>query len=128
MKAIKISGGTIRQIDDADLHASILLHQIIDVVTEHRNNLINRVMHDLVIYLDYHFKKRVTLQKLTDMKNSLLSMRQSRLDMTRYQKIVLEILETRSDVFYIKTEPFYAEINEQLIEILNPHQLELVRD
>jgi hypothetical protein len=121
MKKIKIANG-IKRIEDADVNA--MLFRLRDILSEHRNILITRLTSDLATYIDYKFSIKATTRQLEVARESLSAMKNSVLDLDRYNDIIERCLN--HDMTYIGTEPFMQEIDEIISAALNLPQLKLV--
>ena len=99
--------------------------QIRDVLKEHRESLINRLLLDLKTYIGYQFTSSVSVQQLYLIKDRLLALKISNIDLSRYGEIVDEVMN--NELTYVKSELFYQEINATIGEELNPSQLMLVK-
>ena len=99
--------------------------QITDVLKQHRDTLITSLLSDLATYINYHFRTPPKKDQLQNIKNRLMDLRNSAISLTKYAHLVDEILS--NDTTYVKSEPFYLEINEVIGEELNPSQLILVK-
>jgi hypothetical protein len=121
MKKIKIANG-IKRIEDADVNA--MLFRLRDILSEHRNILITRLASDPGTYIDYKFSIKATARQLEVAKECLSTMKNSVLDLDRYNDIIDHCFN--HDMTYIGTEPFMQEIDENLSSALNLPQLKLV--
>jgi hypothetical protein len=99
--------------------------QISDVLRQHREALINRLLSDLSTYIDYKFSTPPKKEQLQLIRNKLLDLKNSSINVARYSALINDVLE--NETTYIKSEQFYHEINEVIGEELNPSQLILVK-
>lgn len=99
--------------------------QIRDVLKEHREALISSLTSDLSTYINYKFTVPASKEQLETIKNKLAALKNSNISLSKYSEIIGEILANEST--YVKSEPFYHEINETIEEELNPSQLLLVK-
>jgi hypothetical protein len=121
MKKIKIANG-IKRIEDTDRNST--LFRLRDVLHEHRSILISRIMTDLVAYIDYKFKIKPASKELDSVKDALLALKNSVLDLDRYNDIVDAFFE--NETTHIGAEPFLKEIDEHISSTINQSQLKLV--
>ena len=121
MKQIKIASG-IKRIEDTDRNA--VLFRLRDVLSDHRNALISRLLNDLSTYVDYKFQTRIDQRQEGAVKDALQDLKNSVLDLDRYNGIVEHFLE--HPMTYVGTEPFMKEIDEVIGSALNLPQLRLV--
>jgi hypothetical protein len=122
MKRIKIVNG-IKRIEDADSNAA--LFRLRDILSEHRNILITRLVADLGTYVDYKFGVKAGSRQLELAKDHLQNLKNSVLDLDKYNDIVDHFFT--HDMTHIGTEPFMQEIDEQISTALNLPQLKLVQ-
>jgi hypothetical protein len=99
--------------------------QIREILKTHRDALINSLTTDLATYINYKFRTPATKDQLLQIKDKLSALKNSDVSLLRYSEIIGEILANEST--YVKSEPFYHEINEIIGEELNPTQLTLVK-
>lgn len=104
---------------------NIVTLQITDVLKQHRDALINSLLSDLVTYVNYQFRTPAKKEQLDHIRARLLDLRNSAVGLAKYGFLVDEILA--NDTTYVRSEPFYQEINEVIGEELNPSQLILVK-
>lgn len=104
---------------------NIVTLQITDVLKQHRDALINSMLSDLVTYVNYQFRTPAKKEQLDHIRARLLDLRNSAVGLAKYGFLVDEILA--NDTTYVRSEPFYQEINEVIGEELNPSQLILVK-
>lgn len=104
---------------------NIVTLQITDVLKQHRDALINSLLSDLSTYINYQFRTPAKKEQLDSIRARLLDLRNSAVGLAKYGSLVDEILA--NDVTYVRSEPFYQEINEVIGEELNPSQLILVK-
>ena len=101
--------------------------QIRDLLREHREMLIDRLIADLKTYINYKFSNGVSVSKdqLEKIKDKLVELKISNIDLSRYSSIVDEVMT--NDLTHVKSELFYQEINTTINDELNPSQLRLVK-
>ena len=121
-RTIRIATG-IKKIELGNENIATL--QITDVLKQHRDTLINSLLSDLTTYINYHFRTPPKKDQLQNIKSRLIDLRNSTISLTKYGHLVDEILS--NETTYVKSEPFYLEINEIIGEELNPSQLILVK-
>jgi hypothetical protein len=121
MKKIRIANG-IKRLDDSD--GNTVLFRLRDILSEHRSILINRLLSDLVTYIDYKFSIRATARQVDSVKDSLVALKNSVLDLDRYSDILDHFHQ--SEMTYVGNEKFMQEIDEHITAALNLPQLKLV--
>jgi len=99
--------------------------QIQDVLKQHREELINRLLLDLKTYLEYKFSAHVSKDQLERIKDKLAELRISSVDLSRYASVIDEVMT--KELTHLNSELFYQEINIAIGDVLNPSQLKLVR-
>src|SRR5215510_12016285 len=73
---------------------NLALFQIREILTEHRRSLIDRIIGDTSVYLNYKFSTPPKKEQVEKIKEKLYSLKQSNVDMSTYREIVDEILKT----------------------------------
>lgn len=121
MKRIRIASG-IKRFEDGDMNAT--LFRLRDILNEHRTVLISRLVSDLGTYIDYKFKTKATARQLDSVRESLHALKNSVLDLERYNDIVDHCFQ--NELTHVGTEPFMQEIDENISNVLNISQLKLV--
>lgn len=121
-RVVRIATG-IKRIELGNENMAML--QIGDLLKQHRESLITSLLSDLTTYIKYKFKTPPTKEQLEKIRHKLLDLRSASISLTRYSAVIGEVLE--QETTYIKSEPFYHEINEVIGEELNPSQLILVK-
>ena len=121
-RTIRIATG-IRKIELGNENIATL--QITDVLKQHRDALINSLLSDLTTYINYQFRTPAKKEQLQNIRARLLDLRNSAIGLAKYGLLVDEILA--NETTYIRSEPFYQEINEVIGDELNPSQLILVK-
>jgi chemotaxis methyl-accepting protein methylase len=119
---IRIATG-MKKIELGNENMAIL--QISDVLRQHRESLIHRLLSDLSTYINYKFSAPPKKEQLQLIRNKLLDLKNSNINVARYSALINEVLE--NETTYVRSEPFYHEINEVIGEELNPSQLILVK-
>src|SRR5687768_12219052 len=122
MKIIRTLNG-VKRIEDSD--PNILLLKVRQIFDEQRNGLITRLITDLASYIDYKFQVRPDIKQLESIKEKLYSLKNSGLDLEKYDSLLQHVLH--HDSTYVNAEPFYKEIDENISWHLNAAQLKLVK-
>ena|SRR6218665_3491565 len=123
MKTIRIATG-VKRVDLSQEDFSAMA-KIRELLKEHRYALISRLLGDPVTYLTYQFKTKVSQQQIDNIKDRLSQLKNAEVSSIRYDDVISEILT--HEMTYVKSEPFYFEINEIIGEELDMSQLKLVR-
>jgi hypothetical protein len=113
----------IKRIEATDREVTLL--QVRDILNEQRKVLINRLLADLHTYIDYKFRVKANSQQLEHIKEKLDSLKNYAVDLSKYGTILQQVFE--NDSTYINTEPFYNEIDENILWYLNDAPLRLVK-
>lgn len=121
MKRVRIASG-IKRVDDSDRNTAMFKFR--DLLSEHRNVLILRVLSDLATYIDYKFQMKVPSRELETVKDNLHQLRNSVIDLERYGDMLDHFME--HDMTYVGIEPFFREIDDSIASSLNVSQLKLV--
>ena len=122
MKTIKMPAG-VKRIEDSD--TNVTLFKLRDILHAQRNTLITRMVGDLTTYIDYKFQTKPTSRQLEVIKERLQTLKNSTLDLDRYDFIIQHFLAHATN--YVNAEPFYKEIDGYIREELNAAQLKLVK-
>jgi hypothetical protein len=123
MKTIRIATG-IKRVDlSRNIYSAIA--KIRELLKEHRQVLIDRLLVDLPTYILYQYDARPTSGQLNSIRDRLQALRVGEISTFRYDSVIDDILDY--DVVSVKSEPFYFEINEAISAEINPSQLQLVR-
>ena len=104
-----------------DTSEDVLLAELRDLLKEHRELIINRLIKDLPTYLDYKFNVKTTKQIHETVKHQLLDLKHSRVDLDNYKAVVNQVL-TRA-VIHLTNEPFYIEIDAYLAPYVKTREL-----
>lgn len=109
MKYIRTACGVKRVGDSAS--PGIVL-KVREILTEYRSMLISRLMTDLNTYIDYKFSRKPDISRLQIIKERLHVVRNSPLDMGRYEAIVHDVLA--KEMVYVSATLFFQEIDETI--------------
>jgi hypothetical protein len=105
-----------------DTQPDVMLHQVKDIIRQHRAIIINRLLGDLPTYLDYKFQlSKPTKAQLEQVKDELLSLKNSGVELAYYE-VVLNQLQTRQ-VVHLTNEPFYVEIDATMADLINREEV-----
>ena len=104
-----------------DTSEDVLLAELRDLLKEHRELIINRLIKDLPTYLDYKFNVKTTKQIHETVKHQLLDLKHSRVDLDNYKAVVNQVL-TRA-VIHLTNEPFYIQIDAYLAPYVKTREL-----
>jgi hypothetical protein len=109
MKTIKSVNG-FKQIDATSESAAIVLLK--EILMEHRNTLITRLLSDLSTYIRYRFNFKPDALKIETIKDQLHSLKNSSIELEKYDTILEQFLNNEN--IFIHAEPFYKEIDEKI--------------
>lgn len=119
---IRIANG-VKRIELGNENMAML--QIGDVLKAHRQILIDSMLSDLSSYIRYQFGTPATKDQLQQIKNKLLDLKNSAINLARYSEMISDVMV--NETTHVRSEPFYLEINEVIGEEMNPSQLRLVK-
>jgi len=122
MKTVRTGLGT-KKLEDNNSPLTII--QLREILDAHRGKLINRLLGDLPVYIDYKFNTRVSTKQLDDIREKLAFLKNSSVDMEKYGFIFERVMS--QETTYITAEPFYKEIDDNIGWYLNESQLKLVK-
>lgn len=120
IKTIRIATG-IKRIEMDNENLAML--QISDILKQHRESLITSLLSDLMTYINYKFRTPPSKEQVDTIRRKLLDLRHTSISMARYSAVIGEVLS--NETTYVRSEPFYHEINEVIADELNPSQLVL---
>jgi hypothetical protein len=107
-----------------DRNNDVMLHQLREILKEHRALVINRLLGDLPTYLDYKFQVKPTKDLVAQVHDKLLILRNGQVDLDKYQPVVLQMFDRA--LIHLTNEPFYNEIDGYLMPYVKDNQLKLV--
>jgi len=119
MKTIKSSVLGSRLITDNN--AEVTLSQLKEIIKEHRAVIINRIMNDIPVYLDYKFSARLHKDVIFTIKEQLLKLRNEGVNLESYDSVVNLVLNKQ--VVHLNAEPFYTEIDGLLAPFMATKEL-----
>ncbi len=99
-----------------DNNPDALLFQLKEILKVHRELIINRMIGDLATYIDYRFSVKPEKQLMEMVKERLLDLKKSNVDLQKYDAIVQQVM-TKA-VTHLTNEPFYAEIDDYLAQYI----------
>ena len=91
-----------------------LIYQLTQIIKEHRVLIITRLLSDLPTYLDYKFQLRANPKQLLEIKERLLDLKNSGVQLTKYEAPVRQL--ESSAVIHLTNEPFYNEIDDYIVK------------
>ncbi|MBI3219110.1 MAG: hypothetical protein HYZ44_06340 [Bacteroidetes bacterium] len=101
-----------------DTNEEVLIVQLKDILKQHRELIINRLLGDLITYLDYKFQTKPDKQMMDAIKDKLIALKKSNVSMEYYQSIEKQVMNRA--VIHLTNEPFYVEINACVAEVVVP--------
>jgi hypothetical protein len=121
IKSIRTINGT-KKIEVADENFTLI--QIREILKDHRETLISRLISDLATYVGYTFNTFVSKDQLEIIKVRLQELKSANVSVSKYKNLIEEIQQ--KDHVHLKSTIFYSEINETIKSELQPSQLPLV--
>ena len=103
----------------------VQLFQVREVLNQHRDTLINRLLTDLPTYLDYKFNAKAGTYELVSIQEKLLSVTKTNVDLDKYRSVVKQFKKKATT--RLTNEPFFSEIDELIKWQINEPQLQLIR-
>ena len=122
MKTVKTVLG-LKRLEDKD--KSITLLQVREILSEQRKVLINRILNDLHLYIDYRFSVKADAQQLDYIREKLDSLKNHTVDLDKYSSVLTHIMENENS--YVNTALFYREIDDNISWHLNDRPLKLLK-
>ena len=95
-----------------DTNPDVLLIQLREILKEHRELIITRMISDLPTYIIYKFNVKPTRKMVESVKDQLLDLKKANVDLEKYTSVVQMVLHRA--VTHLTNEPFYVEIAEYL--------------
>jgi hypothetical protein len=95
-----------------DTNPDVLLIQLREILKEHRELIITRMISDLPTYIIYKFNVKPTRKMVESVKDQLLDLKKGNVDLDKYSNVVQMVLNRA--VTHLTNEPFYVEIDEYL--------------
>lgn len=123
MKTIQSSLIGRRNIVATDPH--VQLFQVREVLNQHRDTLINRVLSDLPGYMNFKFKVKAGTYELVLIQEMLLGATRTNVDLDKYSSVVKEVKKKAS--VRLTNELFFSEIDELIRRQIHVPQLQLIR-
>lgn len=99
-----------------DTNEEVLIVQLKDILKQHRELIINRLLGDLITYLDYKFQAKPDKPMMDAIKDKLIALKKSNVSMEYYQSIEKQVMNRA--VIHLTNEPFYVEIDACVAEIV----------
>lgn len=122
MKSVRIAN-TVKHIEEGD--ERVTLFRIQEILTEHRSTLIMGILSDLPTYLQFKFYTKVDKELQNVLRDKLLELSNSKVNLDRYLDLVHEI--EKNNNYRVPYQEFFREIDALLDAALNPTQLKLVK-
>jgi hypothetical protein len=110
MKIIKSALLGFKKLDDSD--PDLLLSQLREVLHQHQEILINRLMSDLPTYLYYRFQLKVTKGEIEEIREKLAYLKNKNVNMETFKEVIHQV-QTKPTT-HLTNELFYAEIDSLL--------------
>lgn len=99
-----------------DNNPDALLFQLKEILKEHRELIITRMIGDLATYIDYKFSVKPDKHLMETVRDKLFALKKSNVDLKEYDAIVQQVM-TRA-VTHLTNEPFYTEIDNYLAQYI----------
>lgn len=104
-----------------DNNPDVLLLQLREILKEHRELIIARMISDLPTYIIYKFNVKPTRKMVETVKDQLLDLKKGNVDLDKYSNVVQMVLNRA--VTHLTNEPFYVEIDEYLAPSIQVSEL-----
>lgn len=104
---------------------NVQLFQVREVLNQHRDMLINRLLVDVPTYLDYKFHARPSSHELMDITDKLINLKKTNVDLDRFQPMVKKIM--RRATTKLTNELFFSEIDSLIRGNMHSAQLSLLK-
>lgn len=97
---------------------NVQLFQIRDVLNQHRDALVDRVLSDLATYVDFKFHQQPSRPELMTIFEKLAELKKKNVDLEFYTPILKEL--KKKDEVKLKNDYFFLEIDENIRLSFNP--------
>jgi hypothetical protein len=104
-----------------DTNQEVLLVQLREIIKEHRALIINRLVGELTVYLDFKFQYKPDKDSSFRIKEELMSLKNSGVGLQHYENVVSQLMNR--PVVHLTNEPFYQEIDQLLASSIQPKQM-----
>ena len=104
-----------------DTNQEVLLVQLREIIREHRALIINRLVGELPVYLDFKFQYKHDKDSSLKIKEELMSLKNSVVVLQHYESVVAQLMNR--PVVHLTNEPFYQEIDQLLASVVQPKQI-----
>lgn len=92
---------------------SVRLFQVKQILNQHRDLLINRVLRDIPYFLAFKYQARANETELEEIKSKLMDLQKRDVDLTNYASIVEQI--KRRTTIKLNNQEFFKEIDQLLL-------------
>jgi len=75
-----------------DTNAEVLIIQLKEIIKEHRALIVTRMISELSVYLDYKFQFKAEKESLIIIKENLLLLKNSGVDLKHYDNVVQQLM------------------------------------
>lgn len=117
VKSVRIAS-TVKYIEEGDERVTLL--RIQEILSEHLTIFITGILPDLPTYLQFKFYTKVDKEKQELLRDKLMELSNSKVNLDRYLDIVHEI--ERNSTYRVPSQAFFKEIDLLLDYVLNPTQ------
>ncbi len=104
-----------------DTNQEVLLVQLREIIKEHRALIINRLVGELTVYLDFKFQYKPDKDSSLRIKEKLIALKNSSVGLQHYENVVSQLMNR--PVVHLTNEPFYQEIDQLLASSIQPKQM-----
>ncbi|CAN5231338.1 hypothetical protein BH09BAC3_BH09BAC3_21030 [soil metagenome] len=110
MKTIKSPLLGFKKLDDSN--SETLMHQLQEVLSQHQEILINRLLRDLPTYLDYRFHLKASKGELEEIREKLVFLKNKNVDLEMFGEVVSQVKSNATT--HLSNELFYSGIDKLL--------------
>ena len=122
MKTIKSPLLGFKKLDDSD--PDVLMLQLQEVLSQHQEILINRLLSDLPTYLDYRFQLKASKAELEEIREKLVFLKTRNVDLEMFGEIVARVRSNATT--HLSNELFYSGIDRLLQAYVKAPALSLI--
>lgn len=122
MKTIKSPLLGFKKLDDSD--SDVLMVQLQEVLSQHQEILINRLLSDLPTYLDYRFQLKASKTELEEIREKLVFLKSRNVDLEMFREVVERVKSNTTT--HLSNELFYSAIDRLLQTYVKVPTLSLI--
>ncbi len=104
---------------------NVQLFQVREVLNQHRDTLINRLLVDVPTYIDFKFKTKASTNEVSEITDTLVNLKRTNIDLDKFHPLVKKI--QRKARYKLTNELFFSEIDDLIRRKIQKPQLQLLK-